>query len=43
MRYARHTLDIDEVGEHIRQGKLPNSLTDTRYFNVKTVQASGLK
>lgn len=26
VRYARHTLDIDEVGEHIRQGKLPTQL-----------------
>ena len=24
-RYARHTLDIDEVGEHIKQGKSPPS------------------
>src|ERR1700744_296711 len=29
VRYARHTLDIDEVGEHIRQGKLPTSLAMT--------------
>jgi recombination associated protein RdgC len=29
VRYARHTLDIDEVGEHIRQGKLPSSLALT--------------
>ena len=26
VRYARHTLDIDEVGEHVRQGKLPTQL-----------------
>jgi recombination associated protein RdgC len=26
VRYARHTLEIDEVGEHIRQGKLPTQL-----------------
>jgi recombination associated protein RdgC len=26
VRYARHTLDIDEVGEHIAQGKLPTQL-----------------
>ncbi len=26
VRYARHTLDIDEVGEHIKQGKLPTQL-----------------
>jgi recombination associated protein RdgC len=29
VRYARHTLDIDEVGEHIRQGKLPTRLALT--------------
>ncbi len=29
VRYARHTLDIDEVGEHIRQGKLPTQLALT--------------
>ena len=26
VRYARHTLDIDEVGEHIKAGKLPTQL-----------------
>ncbi len=26
VRYARHTLDIAEVGEHIKQGKLPTQL-----------------
>jgi recombination associated protein RdgC len=29
VRYARHTLDIDEVGEHIRRGKLPTKLAMT--------------
>lgn len=29
VRYARHTLDIDEVGEHIRQGKRPTQLALT--------------
>ena len=29
VRYARHTLDIDEVGEHIRCGKLPTQLAMT--------------
>ncbi len=29
VRYARHTLDIDELGEHIRQGKLPTQLAMT--------------
>ena len=26
VRYARHTLDIDEVGQHIQGGKLPTQL-----------------
>jgi recombination associated protein RdgC len=29
VRYARHTLDIDELGEHIRQGKVPTQLAMT--------------
>jgi len=29
VRYARHTLDIDEIGEHIKQGKLPTQLALT--------------
>jgi recombination associated protein RdgC len=29
VRYSRHTLDIDEVGEHIAQGKLPTQLAMT--------------
>lgn len=29
VRYARHTLDIDEIGAHIRQGKLPTRLALT--------------
>jgi recombination associated protein RdgC len=29
VRYARHTLEIDEIGEHIRQGKLPTQLALT--------------
>ncbi len=29
VRYARHTLDIDEVGEHIKAGKLPTQLALT--------------
>ena len=29
VRYARHTLDIDEVGVHIREGKLPTQLAMT--------------
>jgi recombination associated protein RdgC len=29
VRYARHALEIDEIGEHIRQGKLPTQLALT--------------
>ena len=29
VRYARHTLDIDELGAHIKQGKLPAQLAMT--------------
>jgi recombination associated protein RdgC len=29
VRYSRHVLEIDEVGEHIRQGKLPTQLALT--------------
>jgi recombination associated protein RdgC len=29
VRYARHTLEIDEVGQHIAQGKLPTQLALT--------------
>jgi recombination associated protein RdgC len=29
VKYARHTLEIDEVGEHIKQGKLPTQLAMT--------------
>ena len=37
VRYARHTLDIDEVGEHIAQGKLPTSLAMTWNSRVSFV------
>lgn len=29
VRYARHTLEIDELGEHIKQGKLPTQVALT--------------
>lgn len=29
VRYARHNLDIDEVGQHIEQGKIPTQLAMT--------------
>lgn len=37
VRYARHTLDIEEVGEHIAQGKLPTSLAMTWNSRVSFV------
>ena len=37
VRYARHTLDIDEVGEHIKQGKLPTQLAMTWNSRVSFV------
>ena len=37
VRYARHMLDIDEVGEHIKQGKLPTQLAMTWASRVSFV------
>ncbi len=37
VRYARHALEIDEVGEHIRQGKLPTQLALTWQGRVSFV------
>jgi recombination associated protein RdgC len=37
VRYARHTLDIDEVGAHIKQGKLPTQLALTWASRVSFV------
>lgn len=42
VRYARHTLDIDEVGEHIRQGKLPTRLAMTWRDRVSFVLTEAL-
>ncbi|HRY88208.1 MAG TPA: recombination-associated protein RdgC [Rubrivivax sp.] len=42
VRYARHTLDIDEVGEHVRQGKLPTQLALTWAGRVSFVLTEGL-
>ena len=33
---------IRDLCSAFKAGKLPNSLTDTQYFNVKTVQVSEL-
>lgn len=42
VRYARHTLEIDEVGEHIKQGKLPTQLALTWNGRVSFVLTEGL-
>ena len=42
VRYARHTLEIDEVGEHIRQGKLPTQLAMTWNGRVSFVLTESL-
>lgn len=42
VRYARHTLDIDEVGEHIKQGKLPTQLAMTWSSRVSFVLTDAL-
>jgi recombination associated protein RdgC len=42
VRYARHTLDIDELGEHIRQGKLPTQLAMTWNGRVSFVLSEAL-
>jgi len=42
VRYARHTLDIDEVGEHIKQGKLPTQLAMTWNGRVSFVLTEAL-
>lgn len=42
VRYARHTLEIDEVGEHIKQGKLPTQLALTWNSRVSFVLTDAL-
>jgi recombination associated protein RdgC len=42
VRYARHTLDIDEVGLHIQQGKLPTQLALTWAGRVSFVLTEAL-
>jgi recombination associated protein RdgC len=42
VRYARHTLEIDEVGEHIAQGKLPTQLAMTWQGRVSFVLTEAL-
>jgi recombination associated protein RdgC len=42
VRYARHTLDIDEVGVHISEGKLPTQLAMTWNSRVSFVLTDAL-
>ncbi len=42
VRYARHTLEIDELGAHIRQGKLPTQLALTWRGRVSFVLTDAL-
>jgi recombination associated protein RdgC len=42
VRYARHTLDIDELGAHIKQGKLPTQLAMTWNNRVSFVLTEAL-
>ena len=42
VRYSRHTLDIDEVGEHIKQGKQPTRVAMTRAGRVSFVLTDSL-
>lgn len=43
VRYARHPLDIDEVPEHVREGKLPTRLAMTWQGRVSFVLTEGLQ
>ncbi|QXL83876.1 recombination-associated protein RdgC [Comamonas sp. NLF-1-9] len=43
VRYARHPLDIDEVPEHIRAGKLPTRLAMSWQARVSFVLTEGLQ
>lgn len=42
VRYSRHTLDIDEVGEHIKQGKRPTKVAITHADRVSFVLTDDL-
>lgn len=43
VRYARHPLDIDEVREHVRLGKVPTKLAVTFQSRVSFVLTAGLQ
>jgi nucleoside-diphosphate-sugar epimerase len=42
---AKHTIEdaVRDVASALESGKLPNSMSDIRYYNIKTMQAVGLK
>src|SRR5690606_31967328 len=42
VRYARHTLEIEEIGEHIRSSKVPTQLAMTWAGRVSFVLTGGL-
>lgn len=42
VRYARHNLELDELGEHIKQGKLPTQLAMTWASRVSFVLTESL-
>lgn len=42
VRYSRHTLDIDEVGEHVKAGKQPTKLALTHEGRVSFVLTDAL-
>ncbi|MBL0419476.1 recombination-associated protein RdgC [Ramlibacter sp. AW1] len=42
VRYARHTLELDEIGQHIQEGKLPTQLAMTWEGKVSFVLTEAL-
>lgn len=43
VRYGRHALDIDEVAQHVRQGKIPTKLAMTWNDRVSFVLSDGFQ
>lgn len=42
VRYLRHTLELDEIGQHVRQGKLPTKLALTWQGRVSFLLIEGV-
>lgn len=42
VRYSRHTLELDEIGQHVRQGKLPTKLALTWQGRVSFLLIEGV-